>query len=155
MAAGQHLPTPGQRPDRGSAPFARGRCLCGAVRYEVRGALRNVVICHCQDCRRWHGHVCAATAAARDDLVLVAGEEQLRWFESPTSEAGARRGFCARCGSSLFWEAPGRQTISIAAGTLDAPTGLRTVAHIYTDFAGDYYQRGDDGLECFPGRSGL
>jgi hypothetical protein len=39
----------------------------------------------------------------------------------------------------LFWEAPGRDTISFAAGALDAPTGLKTVRDIYTEFAGDYY----------------
>jgi len=40
----------------------------------------------------------------------------------------------------LFWDAPDRETISIAAGTLDEPTGLRTVAQIYTSSAGDYYE---------------
>jgi hypothetical protein len=138
--------------DRAAA--VTGRCLCATVRYEVRGPLRDVIFCHCQDCRRWHGHVCAATAARRADLVLLAGEEQLRWFESPSSEAHARRGFCGRCGSSLFWDAPGRPTITIAAGTLDAPTGLRAQAHVYTDFAGDYYALCDDGLARFTGPSG-
>jgi hypothetical protein len=42
--------------------------------------------------------------------------------------------------SSLFWEAPGRDTISFAAGALDSPTGLKTVRDIYTEFAGDYYE---------------
>ena len=42
---------------------ATGRCLCGAVAYEVRGPLRDVLICHCEECRRWHGHMAACTAA--------------------------------------------------------------------------------------------
>ncbi|MEA2332817.1 MAG: hypothetical protein QOH58_2955 [Thermoleophilaceae bacterium] len=128
-----------------------GRCLCGAVAFEVDGPLRDVLICHCVECRRWHGHVCAATAARREQLRFVA-DAGLRWIDSPQSDAHARRGFCGECGSSLFWDAPDRQTISIAAGTLDAPTGLSTVAQVHTAQAGDYYEV-DAGLERFEGPS--
>jgi hypothetical protein len=83
--------------------------------------------------------VCAATAARREHLRLVE-ERGLRWIASPESSREARRGFCAECGSSLFWEAGGSETVSIAAGTLDAPTGLRTVAQAHTAGAGDYYE---------------
>jgi hypothetical protein len=117
---------------------ATGRCLCGAVRYEVRGPLRDVLICHCEECRRWHGHVSASTAAARGDLV-VTDDRALRWIDSPRSDASARRGFCGECGSSLFWDAPARDTVSIAAGTLDPPTGLRIMGDWYAADAGDYY----------------
>jgi hypothetical protein len=58
----------------------------------------------------------------------------------------ARRGFCSECGSSLFWDAPGRPTVSIAAGTLDGTTGLRTTAHWYVSQAADYYELPADGL---------
>ncbi|MBV9802277.1 MAG: GFA family protein [Solirubrobacterales bacterium] len=125
--------------------MATGGCLCGAVRYEVRGPLRDVLMCHCEECRRWHGHVSASTAADRDDLVMLQ-DRGLRWIDSPRSEAGARRGFCAECGSSLFWDPPGRPTVSISAGTLDEPTALRVVAHWYVSQAGDYYELPGDGL---------
>lgn len=124
---------------------ARGSCLCGAVRYEVRGPLRDVLVCHCAECRRWSGHLFAATAARREHL-LVPDDRALRWFESGGSDSSARRGFCAECGASLFWDAPARDTISIAAGTLDAPTRLRVVGHVYTSQCGDYYALPDDGL---------
>jgi hypothetical protein len=120
-------------------PAATGRCLCGAVRYEVHGPLRDVTLCHCGECRRWHGHVCAMTAARSEHLRFEA-DGGLRWIDSPNSAAHARRGFCGECGSSLFWDAPDRETISIAAGTLDPPTGLVTKSQIYTEDAGDYYQ---------------
>jgi hypothetical protein len=119
--------------------MASGGCLCGAVRYEVNGPLRDVLVCHCRECRRWNGHAAAFTAAREEDLVLVA-DRGLRWIESPDSDAGARRGFCAECGSSLFWDAPDRPTVSIAAGTLDGPTGLRVIGHGYVGQAGDYYE---------------
>ena len=70
----------------------------------------------------------------------LAGEDRLRWIDSPESDAHARRGFCGECGSSLFWDAPDGETISIAAGTLDLPTGLQTVEQIYTASASDYYE---------------
>ena len=122
-----------------------GGCLCGAVRYEVRGPLRDVLLCHCVECRRWHGHVSASTAADKRDLVLTE-PRGLRWIESPHSEARARRGFCGECGSSLFWDPPRRETISIAAGTLDDAAGLRIVSHWYVSQAGAYYEIPDDGL---------
>jgi hypothetical protein len=93
----------------------------------------------CVECRRWHGHVSASTAARKEDLVLLE-QRGLRWIDSPGSDAGARRGFCAECGSSLFWDPQRRATISIAAGTLDGSTGLRIAGHWYTSQAGDYYE---------------
>jgi hypothetical protein len=133
-----------------SSGISSGRCLCGAVRYEVRGPLRDVVVCHCRECRRWHGNYCAASASAKDDLVIDDRSGALRWIQSPESDAHGRRGFCAQCGSSLFWDAPNRPTTAIAAGTLDEPTGLRTIYHIYTATKGDYYELPDDGLPRYP-----
>jgi hypothetical protein len=124
---------------------ATGGCLCGSVRYEVKGPLRDVLICHCEECRRWHGHVSASTAACKEDLVVV-DARGLRWIQSPRSDARARRGFCGECGSSLFWDPPGRATISIAAGSLDGPTGLRVISHWFVSQAGDYYGIPEDGL---------
>lgn len=112
-----------------------GGCLCGAVRYRVRAQLPPVVVCHCSQCRRWHGHVGAWTSAPRAALEIL-GEDALAWFES---SPGVQRGFCTGCGSSLFWQRRDGPEIDIAAGTLDAPTGLATVAHIWTDSKGDYY----------------
>jgi hypothetical protein len=113
---------------------ASGGCLCGAVRYEVHGPLRDVVLCHCSRCRRTHGHVAAYAACRTDDLALV-HDDGLRWYD----EDDRRRGFCDRCGASIFWRADGRDTTSIAAGTLDPPTGLETIAQIFVADAGDYY----------------
>jgi hypothetical protein len=113
---------------------ATGGCLCGGVRYEVLGALRDVVICHCGRCRRTHGHTGAYSACASADLVLVAAGG-LCWYRAD----GRSRGFCSGCGASLFWHEDGSETTSVAAGTLDEPTGLHTIAHIHTADRGDYY----------------
>ena len=77
-----------------ASPMRSGGCLCGAVRYEVRGALRPVVMCHCTQCRRMTGHVMAATGARHADFRLLS-EDGLGWY---ASSAEARRGFCKRGG---------------------------------------------------------
>jgi hypothetical protein len=126
------------------APRRSGGCLCGAVRYEVAGPLRDVVNCHCSRCRRTHGHVGAYTEAASGALILLE-DRGLTWYVAD----GRERGFCRECGASLFWRRPGAATTSIAAGTLDDSTGLRTVAHIYVASKGDYYEI-TDSLPRYP-----
>ncbi|MFA9461245.1 GFA family protein [Thiohalorhabdus sp. Cl-TMA] len=119
---------------------ARGGCLCGAVRFRVMGPIRDPVACHCGQCRRQTGHYAANTATHRSNLRMDR-EEGLRWYES---SPGIRRGFCGQCGSTLFWDNQERPYMGIAAGSLDAPTGLRLAAHIFTADAGDYYELSDD-----------
>jgi hypothetical protein len=121
---------------------AAGGCLCGGVRYRLAGDLRGVVFCHCSRCRRFHGHVGAYTAVAREGLSFER-DGTLSWHELD----GSRRGFCTACGSSLFWSREELPTVSVAVGTLDEPTGLVPQAHGYVEDAGDYYELPDDGLE--------
>lgn len=117
--------------------------------YAVRGPLRDVVLCHCVECRRWSGDAGAFSAAREGDLAV--DTTSLRWIDSPKSDHGARRAFCAECGSCLFWQAAASERVGIAAGTLDQPTGLRVAAHIYTHQAADY-ELLDDGLPRDPER---
>ncbi len=127
-----------------SKPIATGGCLCGGVRFEIHGPLMDVVDCHCSKCRRFHGHVGAYTATGRDNLVLVQSET-LKWFRSTTDETpNVHRGFCRNCGASLFWDPRDKSRISIAAGALDAPTGLATTGHVWVSQKGDYYEITDD-----------
>lgn len=78
----------------------------------------------------------AATATDVDSLVLIS-DDTLRWYDStPTVQYG----FCSNCGSSLFWRAadkPGH--VSITAGSLDTPTGLRTTLALFGAEASDYH----------------
>jgi hypothetical protein len=129
----------------GEAPRATGRCLCGAIRFEVRGPLRDVLLCHCIECRRWSGHVGAFTSTGLEHF-SIADETALRWIDSPGSDRHARRGFCSECGSSLFWQPAGADRINIAVGTLDRPTGLQIAGHWYSHQAGDYDELPADGL---------
>ena len=131
------------------AARARGGCLCGAVRYEVSGPLRPVLACHCSQCRRQTGHFMAATAAARKHFA-VTRRAGLKWY---VSSAKARRGFCGRCGSTLFWDGRSQDYIAIAAGTLDGKTGLKLARHIFTADKGDYYTIADGRPQSRAGHS--
>ena len=122
--------------------LASGHCECGAVRFTIAGPLSDVVNCHCSQCRRIHGHVRAFTDCALSDLVF-AGQRGLRWYQS---SATVRRGFCCYCGSSLFRQKIGDHMISVAAGCLNKPTGLKTASHIFVADRGDYYEI-TDGLK--------
>lgn len=123
-----------------------GGCQCGAVRYRVQGNMRDIVNCHCGQCRRIHGHAPGHSAARKAEMVIE-GESNIAWYRSSDE---AHRGFCRQCGSSLFWRPEGRDTISVVAGSLNAPTGLKTVRHIYAADKGDYYTIAD-GLPQDPG----
>lgn len=130
---------------RQDEPVGAGGCLCGAVRYRVRGPLRDILICHCGQCRRVHGHLGAYTSAARGDVTFEQ-EGALRWFAS----SRGRRGFCGACGSSLFFEPAGEARLAITAGSLDQPSGLRVMGHEYLADKADYV-RVDDGLPASAG----
>jgi hypothetical protein len=123
-----------------NATTSRGGCLCGGVRYEVRGPLREVMACHCSQCRRTSGHYAAMTSAASADLVLTRADT-LAWY---ASSPAAERGFCRVCGSNLFWKPKAEERTSITAGTLDMPTGLKMNEHIFVADKADYYELDDD-----------
>ncbi|MEM7562273.1 MAG: GFA family protein, partial [Pseudomonadota bacterium] len=116
---------------------AEGGCLCGGVRYRIEGPLRDIINCHCENCRRTHGHVAAYTSVDQSDLIFI-HQETLRWYfdESPKT----RRGFCRGCGASLFWDAcNGNNRMGVAAGSLDDSGCLKTIGHVYVAEAGKYY----------------
>ena len=117
-----------------------GGCVCGAVRYQVNGPLRPVIACHCEQCRRFSGHFVAATATRKQHFQWLQ-DSGLKWY---SYLSGYRQGFCAVCGSSLFFEDENGERISIAAGSLDEPQGLVIAAHIFAAEQGDYYALCED-----------
>jgi hypothetical protein len=125
-----------------------GGCLCGQVRYQVKGPLRDVVDCHCSMCQRLHGGFGPHTKARKINIAIT-HDAGLAWYQ--TSEI-ARRGFCRVCGSGLFWEPFELDATGILAGTLDGPTGLKTLGHIFVGEKCDFYEI-TDGLPQFQGSS--
>ena len=131
-----------------SQPVTTGGCLCGAVRYEVKGPLRDVVNCHCSLCQRQHGNFGPHSKALKANIVITKNAG-LAWYKA--SEV-AQRGFCRLCGSGLFWEPFAMDATGIIAGTLDGPTGLKTIGHIFVGEKCDFFEITDD-LPQFDGSS--
>jgi hypothetical protein len=118
-----------------------GSCLCGGVKYELHGSLRNSVACHCLQCRKTSGHHVSATQVGPNQLKLV-NDASLQWYRSSSL---AERGFCNICGSSLFWRHDNDNgATSVMSGTLDGATGITTEKHIFVSDKGDYYTLADD-----------
>jgi len=110
-----------------------GSCLCGGVRFTVRGTPQGTSVCHCGQCRKQSGHVWSSAHVPDADLSV---EGEVRWFRASEK---ARRGFCPTCGSFLFWKGDSEDKVSFALGAIDGPTGLRLEKHIFTADKGDYY----------------
>jgi hypothetical protein len=125
--------------DNGLKEIHKGSCLCGAISFEVGGALPAPTACHCSKCRKHSGHFEASTDVPRS-AVTVKGSENLTWYQ--TSEK-VRRGFCKICGASLFWDPIHRDWTAIAMGAFDGPTYTKLVRHIFVADKGDYYEIAD------------
>ena len=121
-----------------------GGCLCEAVRYEIQGELPGIINCHCSKCRRFHGNFGAYTSTNLENLVFIE-QRGLKWYQSITDETpNVHRGFCVECGSSLFWHPRDQEKINVAAGSLDEPTNLQTIGHVWISQISDYYGINDN-----------
>jgi len=118
----------------------QGRCLCGAVRFEVAPPA-EVGACHCGMCRRWGGGGPLLGGIATAAVNITVGDA-LRWY---ASSSWGERGFCGACGSSLFWRQKGALDgwlVCIAAlADADAP---RLDQHIFIDDKPAYYDFAGD-----------
>ena len=125
-----------------STQAINGSCLCGAITFSVNQSLDTTDACHCQQCRKWSGHYFASADVKRASIT-ISGEEKLRWYHSSEK---VRRGFCAACGSNLFFEPLDKQKhdwIGVALGAFDDATQTKLNHHIFVSEKGDYYQLND------------
>ncbi|KIC39899.1 aldehyde-activating protein [Ruegeria sp. ANG-R] len=119
----------------------KGSCLCKAVQITVLGDLTQPNACHCIACRKQSGHFGASVDVPRSAL-SVEGKEHIRWYRSSEK---VRRGFCSRCGSTLFWDPTHHDWTAVAMGVFDYSTDTSLSMHIFVAEKGDYYSI-DDGL---------
>ena len=119
----------------GDVKHITGGCLCGAVKFKVDAPMREVIACHCGQCRKTTGNFFTASNAPAASVTFTA-DDGLAWYKSSDR---AERGFCKACGSNLFWREFGSDTISITAGSLDGQTGLHIKEHIYVADKPDWY----------------
>ena len=93
-----------------------GHCLCGGVSYTINGPISHVDACHCKMCQRWSGGPFIGVDL-REDCVSFDSDATLSWYESSD---WAKRGFCSKCGSSLFYRLKDPTDFwAIAIGSLD------------------------------------
>ncbi len=109
-----------------------GGCQCGAVRYAHDGAPLALYVCHCRECRKQSASAFGLSLdIARAGFRLTRGQP-LMW--SRVADSGRTRDcfYCPDCGSRLWHESDGSETITIKAGSLDEPVDLTGAIHIWT-----------------------
>ena len=132
----------------------QGGCLCGAVRYEVRGEPVTLAACHCRECQRQSGSAFGMSLIVhRQDFVLLQGE--LASFTRKTRSGGSTEGrFCTACGVRIL-HAPSLmpKTFNVRAGTLDETGDLEPKLHVWTS-SKQPWTRIPDGVPQFPENPG-
>ena len=108
----------------------KGGCLCDAVRYEITGGIRNIVMCHCSLCRKAQGSAFATNGIVNtSDFRFVSGEENLTGYES---SPGQTKYFCKTCGSPILSRNLARlDQVRVRVGTIESDIYERPQAHIF------------------------
>lgn len=117
-----------------------GQCLCGSVAFSI-DTPSEVEACHCGSCRRWG---CGPFVGVEAESVAFESDDTLSWFQSSD---WASRGFCSKCGSTLFYKLAdafgGGWTVTAGAFD-DLPTGLPFAKEIFIEEKPDYYNFAGD-----------
>ncbi len=129
-----------------------GGCLCGSVRFEIEPPTKWCSHCHCSLCRRAHGAAFVTWfGVEKAQFRISEGDSAVQWHHSSEE---ARRGFCGRCGSTLFFESErwaGETHIVLAS--MDSPIDRTPRAHVFFDSHVDWVELGDE-LNRFGGPTG-
>lgn len=97
-----------------------GGCQCGAVRYRATAMLDNAHLCHCRMCQKAVGGLFAALVAAPKDAFAVTRGTAAVFRSSEHVE----RGFCAACGTPLYYDDVTAARINLTIGSLDDPSAF-------------------------------
>ena len=124
-------------------PISSGGCLCGSVRYEVWGKPAGVGYCHCRFCQLALGAPVNAWAAFEEHLVKFFGEPPSIYESSDI----AYRGFCGKCGTSIFTVLTGddgTRFYSLRLATLDDPENYPPSLHFGVESKLPWLEINDD-----------
>jgi hypothetical protein len=126
-----------------------GSCLCGSVKYEVRGDLQRFYHCHCSRCRKSSGTGHASNLIMTNaTLVFTHGESLLKQFKVPDALRFSRQ-FCTECGSPVARFVPELSAVVVPAGSSDDTIPIKPQARIYWDSRTEWTCGGDT-LPRFP-----
>lgn len=98
-----------------------GRCLCGAISYELSGEVLATAVCHCDHCQRQSGGAFSVNVVAHKSQLTVTGTLSIYGDRGEAGDAVyVNRCFCGDCGSPIYSELMMRDgLIAVKAGTLD------------------------------------
>lgn len=107
----------------------KGGCFCGAIRYEVDGAVSDETVCHCSICRRTTGAPAVAwfTVLHRDFRFVQGTPARFR------SSGKGTRTSCPGCGTQLtFQHDDFLDEIDVTTCSLDEPERVPPLDHTFT-----------------------
>jgi hypothetical protein len=116
-----------------------GRCLCGAIAYEITQPPTMMGVCHCRNCQRQAGSAFSTLAAVPKDDFVLQGAPKL--YEDRDTDSGnpVQRWFCGNCGSPIYSALPTRpDQIFLKTGTLDDTSGFRPGFHVWCSTKQDW-----------------
>lgn len=116
-----------------------GACLCGAVSIRVVSTEGHVHACHCDTCRRWGGGPALSFNAGTG--VEISGGENITEFDS---SEWARRGFCNKCGTHVYYQLKETGEFFLSTGTFDDESGFELDSQLFIDRKPGFYHFGND-----------
>lgn len=119
----------------GDSRERRGQCMCGAVKLTASQSSDAICACHCKMCRRWSGAPFMEIDCG--DAVQIEGEEHVSVYDSSN---WAERGFCARCGSHLFYRLKETRQHMVPVGLFDDDQQLTFRKQVFVDERPHYYR---------------
>lgn len=109
----------------------KGSCLCGAIEVTAHDH-DQLDVCHCNTCRQWSGGPMLAVHCGSE--VNFSGDKALSRYRS---SEWAERGFCATCGTHLFYHLLANDEYILPAGLFDRDFAMRS--QIFIDQKPNYY----------------
>lgn len=109
-------------------------CLCGAVKIIAEEINPKFTVCHCETCRTWGGAPFFAVQCGTK--VNIEGEEKIKLYDS---SAWASRGFCAECGTHLFYKLKESGEYNMPVGIFKNLTEIEMDMQYFSDQRPDYY----------------
>jgi hypothetical protein len=114
-----------------------GSCLCGSVTFQVAGSVRELVSCHCSECRKAYGSAFGVIAVCESKaFTYTNGEEHISAF---VQSANVTRRFCKRCGSQLPIREDEHPLVGIPAGLINEDLAMSISEHIFVGSKADWW----------------
>ncbi len=121
----------------------KGSCLCQEVRYEYKGQIQEVAICHCYQCKRAQGTPFVTNAPVNtDSFAFTQGADLVKeYFSSPNK----KRVFCGNCGSPFYSQRTDMpEVIRLRLGTVTEGRIPEPAYEIYCESKSEWYKADSD-----------